>query len=303
MVKFPTPGLKIRSNAPRQGWIQWSNAPPPVRSSSESRILFGLKISVTSVFLKCHKQEHDVFMLNIGSTMITEGSGSCFSVALFLCATRHEKNRGNESNSPPLWCCGQTPHQYVAARQIPPSPGKGEGQMPGAGGRGGGGGGRGMCKFRIHRYIIIQHDNTTADFLQVQSSSFGIWFIRLTKCVKALSRCFAVLFAVSESQNGTVKASLAQPQSYAPWSNVSAQKRQTTHRSIFRGFTLEEMVEWPFHVTVLREPTKGTSNNKLGTIIAIWVKSTAWMVYNRPDRTNEYDQWYCSMIWINACQW
>ena len=32
VVKFTTPGPKIRSNAPRQGWIQWSNAPPPVHS-------------------------------------------------------------------------------------------------------------------------------------------------------------------------------------------------------------------------------------------------------------------------------
>ena len=43
---------KIRSNAPRQGWIQWSNAPPPVHSPSES-----LKYPLVQRFSKSHKQE------------------------------------------------------------------------------------------------------------------------------------------------------------------------------------------------------------------------------------------------------
>ena len=51
------------------------------------------------------------------------------------------------------------PHpKYVAARQIPPSPGKGEGQMPG------GGGGGEMCELRIDRYILQDEWNSSSRF-------------------------------------------------------------------------------------------------------------------------------------------
>ena len=81
VVKFPTPGPKIRSNAPRQDWIQWSNAPSPVHSSSRKSDVIWAEISVSIVYTT--DVTNRIVMsatLNIGSPMITEGYGSCFSI-------------------------------------------------------------------------------------------------------------------------------------------------------------------------------------------------------------------------------
>ena len=82
-VKFPTTGPKNSFKCPTSRLDSVVKCPTkcPIHSSSESRtILFGLKYPVSSVFPKCHKQERDIATLNIGPPMITERSGSCFSI-------------------------------------------------------------------------------------------------------------------------------------------------------------------------------------------------------------------------------
>ena len=128
-------GPKICSNAPRQGWIRWSNAPPPVHSSSEIRMLFGLKYPFPASS-RCHKQEHDVCHVK-------------YRLTNALCGMKHKIEATNQSPHPSGVVVKCPTSSTLRSVKVPPFPGKGECQMPG---------GWGMCEFRIDRYIISSPD-------------------------------------------------------------------------------------------------------------------------------------------------
>ena len=137
VVKFPTLGPKICSNAPCQGWIQWSNAPPPVHSSSESPILFGLKYPFPAFFQNVTNRNVMSSTLNIDSPMITEGSGSSFCVwrqtrcFYAQCATKHQIEGTNQIPHPSGVVVKCPTPGTLRSIKFPLSPGKGKGQMPG----------------------------------------------------------------------------------------------------------------------------------------------------------------------------
>ena len=131
VVKFPTPVPKTPFTCPtsRLNSVVKCRTSGPL--SLRKLYIIWAEISVSSVFPKVTNRNVMSATINISSTMITEGSGSCSSVwrqtrAVFMRNAARTQNRGNKSNSPPLWCCSQMPHpKYVAVRQIAPSPGIG----------------------------------------------------------------------------------------------------------------------------------------------------------------------------------
>ena len=151
VVKFPTPEPKIRSNAPRQGWIQWSNAPTSGPLFPRKSDVIWAEIFVSIVFPDVTNRILMSATLNIGSPMITEGYGSCFSIwrqtrAVFMRnAARNIKSRRRIKFPTPLVLWSNAPPQVRCGPSNSPLPGQGRGSNA----RGMPGRGRGYASFEL----------------------------------------------------------------------------------------------------------------------------------------------------------
>ena len=150
--QIPHPGAKIPFKCPTSRLNSVVKCPTSCPLFLQKSDVIWAEISVSRVFPDVTIRNVMSATLNIGSPMITEGYGSCFSIwrqtrAVFMRnAARNIKSRQRIKFPTPLALWSNAPPQVRCGPSNSRLPGQGRGSnargMPG-------GGGGGMCEFRI----------------------------------------------------------------------------------------------------------------------------------------------------------